>query len=109
MIAHVCASGHCTGVTKKSVGPILKGATFPAMKVSAVLFIAFCTFCMSGCIFGQTVSIAFYNDTSCNTLGSLSPLNNYDILQYFVLAKEEVIFVRYALAKGETRRHQCNC
>jgi hypothetical protein len=46
------------------------------MKVSAVLFIAICTFCMSGCIFGQTVSIAFYNDASCNTLGSLSPMSN---------------------------------
>ena len=22
---------------------------------------------------------------------------------------QEVIFVRYAFAKGETRRHQCNC
>ena len=32
----------------------------------------------------------------------------YDLLQYFVLAKEEVIFVRYAFAKGETRRHQYN-
>jgi hypothetical protein len=29
-----------------------------------------------------------------------------DLLQYFVLAKEEVISVRYAYAKGETRGHQ---
>jgi hypothetical protein len=36
-------------------------------------------------------------------------LFEYDLLQYFVLAKEEVIFVRYTFAKGETRRHQCNC
>jgi len=33
-------------------------------------------------------------------------LYNSDLLQYFVLAKEEAISVRYALAKGGTRRHQ---
>ena len=36
----------------------------------------------------------------------LDALYDSDLLQYFVLAKEEVISVRYAFAKGGTRRHQ---
>jgi hypothetical protein len=40
------------------------------MKISTAFIIVFCTCCLTGCAFGQIISLAGYNDTKCTVLGS---------------------------------------